>query len=442
MYSYKDKYSVQAVLNYSGTTSFANDKRWKLFPSIGASWVISDENFMSGGKLFNYLKLRAQYGIIGNETFFPVLYYVDRWAQNNSGSAFGPYSSGQWFGSTQESGVRRTNLQRVGNPDLTWETRNEFNAGFDALLFKNRLKFDLTYWNFINEGTLVQINNQIPYVAGLQGSRPYSNFTRTSYNGLTIDLDYAAKRVGDFQFTIGGNATTMVGKRLKYDEPNYRYDYQKRTGKASDAMFGLENIGKFATDAEVLSSPAQRFDDVLLAGDLKYSDLNGDNIVDDNDQTMIGHSSPRLYYALNFTMKYKQFEIFVLGAGRAFYDVALTNPYFWNGWGDYNYSNFVLNNDGGAYPRLTYYKVNNNFQSSSFWLTKGDYFKLQNIELSYTIPAKMLQFMGSRGIKIYVRGANLMTFSKVKDVDPESLNSGVSVYPLFKTFTGGVKFNF
>jgi hypothetical protein len=113
-----------------------------------------------------------------------------------------------------------------------------------------------------------------------------------------------------------------------------------------------------------------------------------------------------------------------------------------NGWGDNTYSNFVANNIGGAYPRLTYYKVNNNFYTSSFWLTKGDYFKIQNVELSYTIPAKLLQFMGSRGIKIYVRGANLLTFTKVKYVDPESINSGVTVYPLFKTFSGGVKFNF
>jgi hypothetical protein len=86
--------------------------------------------------------------------------------------------------------------------------------------------------------------------------------------------------------------------------------------------------------------------------------------------------------------------------------------------------------------------VYNNFQSSEFWLTKGGYFKLQNVELAYTIPAKMLKFMGGRGIRIYVRGANLLTFTKVKDVDPESINSGVTVYPLFRTFSGGVKFNF
>jgi hypothetical protein len=184
------------------------------------------------------------------------------------------------------------------------------------------------------------------------------------------------------------------------------------------------------------------FDQQLKTGDLKYEDLNKDGIVDDNDQTMIGHSSPRLYYGIDLSLKYKNFEFFVFGAGRAFYDLPLNNAYYWNGWGDNNYSNFVRDNIGGAYPRLTYNKVNNNFMMSKFWLVKGDYFKIQNIELAYTIQPKYLHFIKSNGIRIYLRGANLLTFSKVKDVDPESINSGVTNYPLYRTFSGGIKFNF
>jgi TonB-linked SusC/RagA family outer membrane protein len=439
-YSFKDKYSVQAVLNYSGNSSFAKDNRFSLFPSFGANWVMSDESFMSNLGFVNFLKLRAQYGVIGNETFLFPHYDETRWSQNNDGSAFGPYSSSQWFGSTQESGVRRTSIQRVGNDGLTWETRKEFNVGFDALLFSHKLSAEVTYWHWKNEGAIAQLNNVIPYVAGLQGGRPYSNYAESKYDGLTADLQYSDK-IGGFEFTLGVNATTTKGIRVVYDEPNYRKDYQKRTGKPTDAIFGQSFTGKFQTDAEALLVP-QIYDDNLYAGDLKYADLNSDGIVDDNDQSMIGHSSPRLFYAVNANLKLKGFELFILGAGRAFYDQTLTNPYFWNGWGDYNYSNFVLDNVGGAYPRLTYYKVNNNFVTSNFWMKKGDYFKIQNVELSYTIPARVVQFMGSRGIKIYVRGANLLTFSEIKDVDPESVNSGVTVYPLFKTFTGGIKFNF
>jgi hypothetical protein len=131
----------------------------------------------------------------------------------------------------------------------------------------------------------------------------------------------------------------------------------------------------------------------------------------------------------------------VIGTGAAFFDIPLTNTYYWNGWGDNNYSNFVKENVDAAYPRLTYYKVNNNFINSDFWLTKGGYFKIQNIELAYNLPFKLIK-TGSQKTRLYVRGANLLTVTKVKDVDPESINSGVTTYPLYKTFTGGIKLTF
>jgi TonB-linked SusC/RagA family outer membrane protein len=440
MYSLKNKYSLQVVMNYAGTYSFDTDLRYKLFPAVGASWVISDESFLSNMKFLNYLKLRTQYGEVGYETYMPPFYYVDRWSQNSSGSVFGPYSSSQWFGSTTEATVYRNSPQRIGNPDLTWQMRKEFTVGFDAMLLNHKLSLDMTYWNVVTDGVIVQIANTLPSISGLQGARPWYNNNKYSYNMVTMDLHYSDK-AGDFEYTIGANAATSAGKIVKYDEPNYRFDYQSRIGRPTDAIFGLVYLGKFETDAETQVVP-QLYDATLKAGDLKYQDMNNDGFIDDNDYAEIGNASPRLIYSLNVTLKYKNFEFYVMGAGRAFYDILLNNSYYWSGWGDNNYSNFVKNNIDGAYPRLTYYKVNNNFVTSAFWLTKGDFFKIQNVELSYTIPAKMLEFIGGRGIKIYVRGANLLTISKVKDVDPESINSGVSIYPLFKTFTGGVKFNF
>jgi hypothetical protein len=247
--------------------------------------------------------------------------------------------------------------------------------------------------------------------------------------------------VRDLEISIGGNATTSVWKTLEYDEPEYRFPYQFRSGKPTDAIFGFTYLGKFQTDAETQVIP-QLFDEQLKAGDLKYKDLSEDGFVDDIDQSMIGNSSPRLFYGIDLSLKYKDFEFFIAGAGRAFYDLQLNNAYYWNGWGDGNYSSFVKDNIGGAYPRLTYNKVNNNFMMSEFWLVKGDYFKIQNIELAYTIQPKYLHFIRSNGIRVYLRGANLLTLSGVKDVDPESINSGVTNYPLYRTFSGGIKFNF
>jgi hypothetical protein len=173
--------------------------------------------------------------------------------------------------------------------------------------------------------------------------------------------------------------------------------------------------------------------------------MNGDGVVDDNDASKIGSSLPKLMYALQVHLGYKGFELTVVGTGRALYDIVENSRYFWNGWGDNTYSQFVADNvlnNGSEYPRLTYYKVNNNFVTSDFWLAKGGYFKIQNAELAWNVPAEKMPWPGIHGIRVFVRGANLLTISKVKDIDPEATFSGIYDYPLFRTATTGVKLTF
>ena len=221
----------------------------------GGAWVLTDESFMPEIGFLNFLKIRAQGGVVGNETYFPNLYDVDRWSNTNSTSTtgaiynFGPYSSAQWFGSTTESGPRRSYLSRTGNPVLTWEKRKEINAGIDAVLFDEKITLGLNYYNWLVDGSISQTTSNMPYVAGYNGTRPYQNFGRTRYNAFGADIAFTHK-VGDLMVTIGANATTAKGIRVKYDEPQYRNDYQLRTGKISDAIFGYTSLGKFESDAE------------------------------------------------------------------------------------------------------------------------------------------------------------------------------------------------
>lgn len=439
-YSFNDKYNIQAVLNYAGTYSFDKDNRYVLLPSLGAIWVISEESFMSNMKFINYLKLRTEAGIISDENFNNPFLYRDDWSYNTSGAVFGPYSTNPWFGSTQDNQVYRTSPSRTGNPFITWEKRKEFNAGLDAMLLNQKLLVDLTYYYNLRDGEIIQLKNSLPLIAGISGASPYYNYNKTAYFGFEAGVNYTNK-IGEFRYVVGGTAVTQNSKIIKYDGPNYRFDYQTWVGKPADSYWGLTYIGKFQSDAEASVIP-QIYDDVLHQGDLKYMDKNGDNIIDDNDQSSIGHTLPRLIYSLNANVNYKNLELTIIGTGRAFYDIPLTNSYFWNGWSDNNYSAFVRDNIGGSYPKLTYYKVNNNFVNSDFWLTKGGYFKIQNVELAYNLQLNMLQNIGVRGARLFARGSNLMTFSKVKDVDPESVNSGVYYYPLFRTFTGGISLTF
>jgi TonB-linked SusC/RagA family outer membrane protein len=436
IYSIKDKYSFQGVLNYAGSYSLT---KYDLFPSLGASWVISEEAFMSNLKFINYLKLRAEGGVLGVESFMAPFYGRTSWTYT-TGSVFGPYTTNRWFGTTTETTVSRSYPGRIGNPAIDWERAKEFSVGLDALLINHKLSLEINYFNNLRDGQISQLTNSIPMIIGVSSALPRFNFNKTRYFGLETGIRYT-DNAGSLRYSIGGNATIMNSELLKYDEPVYRYDYQNRTGTAVDTYWGQTYIGKFGSDAEALVVP-QVYDAILKTGDLKYKDMNDDGFIDDNDRSAIGHSSPRLFYSLDARISYRNFELNILGTGCAFYDIALTNSYYWNGWGDNNYSNFVKDNIGGAYPRLTYYKVNNNFVASDFWLTKGDYFKIQNVELAYNLPTNYLEFIRSRGARIFVRGANLVTISRVKDVDPESINSGVTVYPLFRTFTGGIKLTF
>jgi len=440
VYALKDKYTIQGVMNYTGSSSLGEGKRYELFPSFGAAWVISEENFMSDLKAINYLKLRAEAGVLGSEGYLSPFQYRTAWSAS-TGTTFGPSSlTTRWFGATNESTVYRTYPGRIGNPDLSWEKRKEFSIGLDALMLNEKLSFEVTYYNNLRDGQISQLVNSVPYLVGISSALPRYNYNKTRYFGVEAGIQFT-DQAGDFGYSFGGNFTIQNSKLEKYDEPDYRNDYQLRTGTPIDTYWGQTCIGKFANDADALIVP-QLYDAVLKEGDLKYKDMNGDGFIDDNDMSAIGHTTPRLYYALNANLRYKNFDFSVIGTGFAFYDIALTNKYFQNGWGDNNYSNFVKDNIGGAYPRLTYYKVNSNFVSSDFWLTKGGYFKIQNVELAYNVPASKLQIIRSRGVRLFVRGANLLTISKVKDIDPESINSGVEMYPLFSTFTGGIKLTF
>ena len=208
-------------------------------------------------------------------------------------------------------------------------------------------------------------------------------------------------------------------------------------------MLWIDAICQQALSALCISKMFRLIGDELKAGDFKYQDMNGDGYVDSSDACVIGDATPKLLGALNLNLGWKNFDLAVLGTFRAFYEVQLTNSWFWNGWGDNNYSNYTLRhiNDPAA-PRLTYNKVNNNFQASSRWLADGSFFKVQSVELGYNIPVSHRLGKVVRGVRVYARANNLLTLSGIEDVDPEALGSGISNYPLMKTFTGGLKMTF
>ena len=440
-YSYADRYFVQAVVNYAGSSRFRAGNRYAAFPSVGLGWILSNEGFMQNVAWVDFLKLRAQAGVLGYESF-GTQYLYESYYQKQNGPVFGPSSLGsssQWIGAGNYESSK-TSFSRLANADLTWEKRKEWSAGFDASLLGRRLDVSATYFRSKHDDLITLMTGNIPLYWGLRNTDIYRNYNANLRQGMEVALRFG-DRAGNFRYSLGASLTYRATEHLRYDE-SYSYPYQAVEGTALDAYRGYVYLGKFASREEIDLSPVQTFDENLQVGDLKYADLNDDGRIDANDQCVIGHTDPKIFYALQIHLAYKWFDLTLVGTGRASYQVPFTNAWFWNGWGDNNYSKFVKENFGGDYPRITYNKVSNNFQKSAYWLRDGGFFKLQNVELGFDAPLRPNNRIGIKGLRVFLRGANLLTFSGIKDVDPESVDSGVSTYPLFRTFTAGINLTF
>ena len=299
-----------------------------------------------------------------------------------------------------------------------------------------QLPFNTNFFYRKIDGIFANTVSVTPGVFGLSGTSMIENYTALSIRGVDATLNYA-QTFGDFRVAAGVSAQTYIQKNDKLVEDNYIFDYQKMTGTDADAIWGYRCIGKYTDESQLATVPSYSTD--VKVGDLMYEDMNNDGKIDTFDRVILGHSNPRLYYSVNLGLAWKNLELNVVGSGRAFFKTAMTNDYFWNGWGDGNYSAFVRDNLGGDYPRLSYVKSENNFIVSDFWLRDGGWFKIQDVEIAYTLP---LRNKAIKSVRFSVKGQNLATFSGIKDVDPESINAGVSSYPLMRTVTGGIKLNF
>ncbi len=433
-YVYAKRYVAEFTGVYSGSSVFAPGHRYEFFPSAGLAWIASNEEFLKDNDVLKLLKFRAQAGILGaHSNVFSISKNLwDSRYSSTSGITFGPASVGRWFGNQTRSS-NYTTMTRVENLNLGWEKLYQYDLGFDVNLF-GKLGVSAQYYVADRRGIITETTGSEPSIYGVGDTSLYENYNGVRYNGFEVSAEWSDK-VGDFSWSLGAGASSVKGNYTKVANDLYLYDWQKLTGSAPDALRGYECIGKFVSQEEIETSAKPEA--TAKVGDLVYRDLNGDGTIDANDSKVLGHTNPYLRYRVNLWLKWRSFDLTVVGTGRAFCDVALTNEYYWNGWGDGNYSAFVRDNIGGAYPNLSYILNSNNFVASSFWLRDGSYFKIQNVEIGYDLPGGLIRKAGLSAARLYVRGANLLTISGIKDLDPESLSAGVSAAPLYRTFTAG-----
>lgn len=456
-YSYDDRYLIEFNFGYSGSENFQPGNKFGFFPAIAGGWVISNEKFVKEhAPWINLLKIRYSYGQVGNDRLtdgarFPYLTTI----ANGGGINFGNQ------GATWLQGIR---VGLLGASGLTWEVATKQDLGLDMKL-GNRFDLTLDVYRDVRNDIYMRRGN-LPGTAGIiyggdVDQRPWGNVGAMMSQGIDGNFGYTQNIGKDFVFTLRGNLTYAYTKVLEYDEAANALPYKMTQGYKWSQNRGLIALGLFKDEAEIANSPKQ-YEYDLMPGDIKYKDVNGDGVVNDDDIVPIGNTqTPELIYGFGFSAQWKgiDFNILFQGAGKT--DIvlegftvfpfsegeagnvlsAVADPN--NRWISRDISGTAATERQDAiFPRLTYGANENNQKWSTWWLRDGRYLRLKNLEVGYTFPQKLTRKAKIEKLRIYFIGYNLACWSPFDWWDPEQSSKDGSVYPIQKTLTFGINVSF
>lgn len=441
-YDYNKRYMIEANFGYNGSENFAKGNRFGFFPSIAGGWVISNEPYWAKlKKTVNLFKIRASYGLVGNDVIsssyndrFPYLSTVNM--NTNYNIALGPNLSGQ-------SGP---SISTYGNKDATWETSRKLDIGLELGLFKE-LNIIVDYFYEKRSGIFMQ-RQSLPSSFGLSGITPWGNIGKVDNSGVDASIDYNKVINKDFIISLRGSFTYAHNEVKFMDEPNYEFDYQKKTGHSINSVYMYVFDRYFLDEEDIKNSPDQSSLATLyplLPGDAKYKDLNNDGKIDDNDRMWIDKTTmPEITYGFGFSIQYKSFDIsaFFQGLGRRYLIMQDNHPFSTatdpgNGLMMYHAKDHWSEsnpNQNAAYPRLSDKWNVNNTVASTLYLKNASFLRLKTAEIGYTWK--------KIGLRAYLSGTNLLTFSGFKYWDPEKGSGNGLSYPLQRTFNIGLQFNY
>lgn len=452
-YSYKSRYFLEFNFGYNGTERFSDQHRFGFFPTIGGSWIISEEKFWGDlYNIFDRVKVRASYGLVGNDQisnrrFF---YVSDVNLNGGGGASFGTdntYSHG---------GVAINNYE---NDDVTWEKSKQLNLGLEFTFLKNFSVIAEVYKNDkydVLQDRRTGVN--IPSTMGLEA--PISaNIGKVQSKGIDLSLDGKTSIGKGGFFSARANFTYTTNKYVQYEEPAYAEQYRLLTGQPLNRAYGYIADRLFVDDEEAKNSPTQIFSTGGFApqgGDIKYRDLNGDGKIDGADQTFLGDPNiPQIVYGFGVTGGWHNFDLSAFFQGQAkvsfFIDPGRTSPFIQSPDGQFNGNTQLLQayadnhwsednqNLYALYPRLGINGaiIENNRQQSTWWMRDGSFLRLKSVEFGYTLPAKIAKSLGVKNTRIYFNGLNLLTWSPFKLWDPELGGNGFA-YPIQKVFNLGL----
>ena len=431
-YNFDHRYLFEATFGYNGSENFRKGQRYGFFPSAAIGWTVSREKFFEPlNKVVSNLKLRASYGLSGNDALSSRFPYV---TEVNMISNTGWYV-GQNFG--QISGPI---INVYGNQSATWEKAKKLNAGMDLSLWE-QLDLSIDYFTEHRTGIFMR-RRTIPSTAGLASNLPYANIGSVDNKGLDLTVAWNKVFNKDLTVQLKGTFTYAHNEIVAKDEPSNVEEYYSEIGQPVNSIRGLIAEGLFTSQEEIDKHAKQTFSSYTI-GDIKYKDLNDDGLIDGNDITTIGNPSiPEILYGFGGTVKYKNWDLslFFQGSGKVSLLMSNVHPFCDTQHFGYGITQYIVddhwseNNNvaTAAYPRLSAVAVENNRQASSYWLRNGSYVRLKNAEVGYSFSK----------FRFYLAGTNLLTFSPFDLWDPEKGGGNGLSYPLQRTVKIGVQFQY
>lgn len=425
-YSFDNRYLLETTLRTDGSSKFAPGNQWGFFPSASLGWNVHNEKFMSALKkkgIIDNMKIRASYGLIGNENVDPYLWQeiVNTWG---------------W-------------TMRVPNPDFSWEKQNQINLGLDLTTLKNRL--DITFDVYKKHSyDLIYSDFPVPPLTGSYYLTSSLNIGEVDNKGWELSANWSDK-IGDFSYSVKGMLFDNKNEVLKAGYSNsdtliFKSNTDKiwYKGIPVDNYYGYRSNGFFKDQADVDATNAKLPN--TLPGDIKYVDQNGDGVINDQDKVFLGDPFPHYNYSINVDLKYKRWDFSVLGQGvgkrtgrlngQEGYPVLMDGSS--NSLGaprqEYMDNRWTPDNQNSRFPRV-WTGSSTNAVLSDVWLSDASFFRIKTIQVGYTIPR-----IGNhiRNIRIYMNAQDAITFTKWEGLEPER-NGGNGNYPRMASFSLGFK---
>lgn len=468
-YDYKSRYMGEFNIGYNGSENFAPDKRFGTFPAFSLGWVVTEEGFMKKQHVIEFLKLRASAGLVGNDNMSDnrYLYLPDSYKVNLQHNEGGSWKEEQWaynFGFDNNAWLKGAMEQRLGNKNVTWETALKQNYGADMRFLNGRLKVTAEYF-MENRKNILIARQTIPGMTALsKGLLPVVNMGKVKNKGYEIEIGWDDK-IDNFHYYISGNMSYSKNKIIFQDEVEPNETYLWRTGREVNATFGYVTNGFYQmADFDITTDDTGKKSYTLkeglpvpqvpvFPGDVKYQDLNKDNIIDPDDQMQIGHSSrPNYTFGLNYGADWKGFFFSMNWTGAAERSVALADQFrkpfnaesrglmefqahgYWT----------EANAESAIYPRLSKNSSKYNSMTSTLWVKDGSYLKLKNLTVGYNFKDyPFLKKLGISQLGVKLTGYNLLSIDHLGFIDPEFVASfNDTKYPVTRMYNLGLNITF